>query len=306
MTMLEAAHARFLGLVRNPADARQVALAVMGPPALLFPFALSTNIALEILTWMAVWGFIYRHNYILHNHVHCRFMKSRWLNRLIGGILGFCTGMTVGQWKITHIHGHHVEHKLEYLPGRRYIEPLNVSEKRPFSVRAGIIHALKTAPLQWIIPTRVMVAGAFGRSKLRRKFYRFYLLELLTIYAIAGSLTYIDPWKGVFYFGLVYAQVYLISRYVDYLTHASSQGESRYSIANNCLDAKYNKLFWNFGYHVAHHLKPSAHWTTLPSLHGSLAVSPEPRRTAIESNLFGFFAPPAFHWYRVHDAASRQ
>ena len=300
--MFRAIHARFSALVRNPADTRQVVLAIMGPPVLVAPFALSAPIAVEILIWIAVWTFIYRHNYILHNHVHCPFMASRRLNRLIGGMLGFCTGMTVGQWKITHVHGHHAEHKLKYLPSRRYIEPLKVDGKLPFSVRSGIVHALKTAPPQWIIPTRVMVAGAFGRSKLRRKFYRFHLLELLTIYAIAGGLTYIDPWKGLFYFGLVYALVYVISRYVDYLTHASSHGASKLSIANICLDPGYNKAFWNFGYHVAHHIKPSAHWTALPSLHRSLAVSPEPGSTAIETNMFGLFAPPAFHWHRVRDA----
>src|SRR5215216_6898631 len=80
-------------LIRNPADTRQVVFAAIGPFVLVLPFLFSANIVIEIAVWLAVWAFICRHNYILHNHVHCPFMTSRLLNRTLGGMLGFCTGM---------------------------------------------------------------------------------------------------------------------------------------------------------------------------------------------------------------------
>src|SRR5262245_6539900 len=75
------------GVIRNPADARQVALAVAGPFVLIFPFFVSANVIIEGVLWLATWTFVCRHNYILHNHVHCPFTRSRPLNRLLGGML---------------------------------------------------------------------------------------------------------------------------------------------------------------------------------------------------------------------------
>ena len=287
------------GLIRNPADRRQVAMAVAGPFVLLGPFLVSTNVFVEIGLWLVVWTILCRHNYILHNHVHCPFTRSKLLNRTLGTLLGFCTGMTVGNWKITHVHGHHVAHKLNGLPGRTYIDRLHIDETQPFSVRAGLWHALATAPIQWAAPIGTMVGGSFGKSTARRKFYRYHLAEFVLIYGIVAGLFLLNPLKALFYFGLIYYLVFIISRYIDYLTHAGGHDSSGYSIANVCLHPTYNKHFWNFGFHVAHHLRPTAHWTTLPTIHAALKVNADPTPTAVRPNVLGMFSPAAFRWHRV-------
>src|SRR5262245_6539903 len=122
--------------------------------------------------------------------------------------------MTTGNWKITHVHGHHIEHKLNHLPARRHVRLLTVEDEgsRPFSVWNGIAHALKTAPIQWAMPLYAMIAGSFGRPGSRRKFYRYHLFEFLTVYGVVAALTYGNPVKGFLYFGLIYSLVYVISR----------------------------------------------------------------------------------------------
>jgi fatty acid desaturase len=146
-----------------------------------------------------------------------------------------------------------------------------------------------------------MIAGTLKGSSARAKYYRFYLAEFLLVYGSVGLFVWMKPAKAAIYFGSIYSLVYLISRYIDYLTHASSHGSSNLSIANVCLDTSYNRVFWNFGYHVAHHVTPAAHWTTLPALYERLEVEPETPAVAVRPNMFGMFTPPVFEWHRVRD-----
>jgi fatty acid desaturase len=291
-------------LLRHSEDKTQVFLAMIGPLALIVPFFLSFDIYFEILLWFAVWFFLCRHNYILHNHVHCPFTRSRNVNRILGAMLGFCTGMTVGIWKITHVHGHHVEHKVGHLPSRWFLRYFEVNETAPFSVFAAIVHSLKTAPIQLIVPLCILARRTITAGPIRRKFYRYYFLEFLLVYGLVGVFAWINPVKGFFYFGVIYALVYLVSRYVDYVTHASSGGESEYSIANVCIDPRFNRTFWNFGFHVAHHMQPSAHWTALPLIYEGLSISEDPASVAKRPNILGGFAPSTFSWHRVQSAGT--
>jgi len=290
-------------LLRHPADRFQLALAVIGPVVLVSPFFLSLDVASEVFLWLFVWLFVSRHNYILHNHVHHPFTSSRLVNRIVNVLLGFCTGMTAGNWKIAHVHGHHVEEKLHLLPSRADVRILNLEDGAKFSHWFAICHALRTAPLQWFIPVRVMLRRSLSRPTFRRKFYRYYLQEFLFVYGLVLIFVWLQPTKAVFYFGVIYSLVYLISRHVDYVTHVSNQSDARFGFANVCLDPRYNKLLWNFGFHLAHHLQPRAHWTALPSIYGQLGVN-EATEVARTVNYFGFFRPAAFSWRRVREDAA--
>ena len=143
-----------------------------------------------------------------------------------------------------------------------------------------------------------MLSEAFRRKHWRSNWHRFYLAEFVLVYGLALALTFSQPLKGFCYFGLMYLFVYVTSRYVDYVTHVATEVHSQNSFANVCLDSRYNSLFWNFGFHIAHHLQPRAHWTALPSIHGQLALDLDQRATATTMNFFGVFIPPTFHWHR--------
>jgi fatty acid desaturase len=179
-----------------------------------------------------------------------------------------------------------------------------VDENTPFSALAAAKHALKTAPIQLILPVYILVLGAFTATPVRRKFYRYYLLEFLLICGLVGVFALINPIKAFFYFGVIYTLVYLASRYVDYVTHASSGGKSKYSIANVCIHPRFNKTFWNFGFHVAHHVQPTAHWTALPLIYESLSIAEDPAAVAKRPNILGAFAPSTFSWHRVRSTSA--
>jgi fatty acid desaturase len=64
-----------------------------------------------------------------------------------------------------------------------------------------------------------------------------------------------------------------MTRYVDFLNHFGCDEKSGNPLlcANNSLSPTYNFLTNNFGYHTAHHCRPSAHLTQLPEIHKLLS-----------------------------------
>jgi fatty acid desaturase len=126
------------------------------------------------------------------------------------------------------------------------------------------------------------------------------LLEFLLVYGLVFGIFLVQPLKAFLYFGIMYSLVYVVSRHVDYVTHVSSETDSSYGFANVCLHPKYNKLLWNFGFHIAHHLQPRAHWTALPAIYRDLGVNEE-AAVARTVNYFGAFFPAAFSWRRVRE-----
>jgi beta-carotene hydroxylase len=66
----------------------------------------------------------------------------------------------------------------------------------------------------------------------------------------------------------------------NYDQHRGCKMTNAYDAANNFLGFYYTKLSFNVGYHVAHHLKPSLHWSRLPQCH--YALSAEHRTQTIQ------------------------
>jgi len=48
-----------------------------------------------------------------------------------------------------------------------------------------------------------------------------------------------------------------------FIDAASPDNNYRNSIT--CINAYYNRVCFNDGYHIAHHLKPTQHWTEMPA-----------------------------------------
>lgn len=68
----------------------------------------------------------------------------------------------------------------------------------------------------------------------------------------------------------------------NYLQHAHTDAASRWNRARNFLGV-INPLWFNIGYHTAHHEAPRAHWSTLPRVHAGIASNIDP--TLIEPSL---------------------
>jgi len=110
-------------ILKHREDISQIFLAGIGPIILISATAIETLTSLNsFLIWGIVWLLICRNNYVLHNHAHSPMFTSKRINRLCNIIFGLTAGMPAGNWKIMHVHGHHVEHRKGARQGRKYIE----------------------------------------------------------------------------------------------------------------------------------------------------------------------------------------
>lgn len=284
-------------LLRHREDLPQVLRALLSPFLLLVPFfGLPENVGLQVLLWFAIWLPTKKLNYVLHNHIHVPFTTSRRFNRIIDWALGFCTGMTASNWRLTHVHGHHVEHLWQVLPSREHLFRYMEFE-RHYTFLNCTIHSLRSAGPQWFYPLRDgWEKGIRGRG-FRKAYYSYMFWEIVGIYSIVAALAVINLKVTFWFFLFPYALVYFFSRYVDYITHVSVNPGQRYGYSTVCLSPWYNRGFWNFGYHIVHHEQPKLHWTELPHVFEQMHLEPDPEAEEVTVwNYASLFLPPVLKW----------
>lgn len=220
------------------------------------------------------WLFIARHNYILHNHVHSGMSRNKRFNRLLDYLLGFTTGMTAGNWRMTHVHGHHAAHHSKKLPNRWFpYDEVNQETLKAYSWTNAFWFSLKTLPTQLF----GYFFEAFRRSSLagkkttaRARYYRYIFLESLVLYSIALLLLFLSPFLTLLFLIIPYLLTHFFSRYTDYMFHVGAKVDINYQYCFNCTNQYYNKECYNVGYHVAHHDAPKLHWSKLPEYYDKM------------------------------------
>jgi fatty acid desaturase len=285
--------------VRNRADVPQVLNALVGPYVLVAPLALGLRGWPLFGAWLGVWLYICRHNYILHNHVHHPFTDSKWLNRWLDWSLGFVTAMTAGNWRIMHVHGHHVEHLAEQLPTRAHASRLRVDDTPHHAMWQAAAHCFLSVPYQFAYPIWRCLRGGLICGGFRSPYYRYHLQEAAIVYGAIAAIVWAFGWTGALFLLPIYYLVYFFSRHVDYITHVSAASGADFAYSNVCLSPAFNRWYWNFGYHVAHHHAPKAHWIRLPQIYQSLRVSPAQRASIETLNVYGLFRPLRLHWMPI-------
>lgn len=269
-----ASKSRALLFLRERADLFSFVWTFVSPGLMLVPFIyLPDSPWLVAFYWGLVWFGISSNNFILHNHVHTPMTCYRWLNRLLDYLLALTTGMTAGNWRLTHLHGHHIERLLQAHPERfadRLIFVHSQVEYDSFRMGGAILHCLRTMGPQWYIPLKVTFKRGFLRSGFRSVYYRYHFYEMVGLHLVTTLLLLLNWRVALSFVILPYILVYFFSRYMDYLTHVGSVSNPRL-IANDCHAPSYNLFYFNFGYHTAHHLNPRMHWSMLPQHHQIIA-----------------------------------
>jgi fatty acid desaturase len=286
----------FQSLIPRKQDSGQFALALIGPAILLWPFLVDLTAPQVIGGWLVNWVLIARHNYILHNHVHHPFSKSKALNRLLDVLLAFTTGMTAGNWKITHVHGHHTEHMAKRLLTRPRLRFLETTHDKDTRLRHNISRAIATMPVQFVWPVVISFKLGLMQKGFRSVLYRYAFWEMLFVYIPVCILSIYDYRKTLIFIITVHVLVMTISRYTDRITHSGADETDEFAFANICLSPTFNYFFWNFGYHIAHHLDPKLHWSELKQ---TQEVLPIKLGDASISSVLGLLLPKDFVWRRV-------
>lgn len=189
-----------------------------------------------------------------HYHQHHPTFTSPFLNRAIEVIFGLQTGLTTNMWVIHHNIGHHKYYLNQNLDAARWCVDNKPLDKTAFAIY-HFINGFK----------QIKEIG-----KTYPGLYKTYLQGRVIYYLAIVSLLY--------YFGLNYIFIILIpSLIIAYYTiettwhhHAGLETTNHYVASRNNLSFLYNFRTCNLGYHTAHHVHPTAHWSTLPKIHDQI------------------------------------
>jgi fatty acid desaturase len=211
---------------------------------------------------------------IKHNHIHCRTFTNRFCNRAFDHFLGLCTGQPTTAIISIHNERHHAQYHTQNdcvrssLVGFRW-NWLNLVVFPFAAVR--LVYLNKSGDIhRW--------------QKQKPYLYHRLLSERAVVLAFILIFLALDWRSTLVYFGLplLFAQWGMVT--INLLQHQGCDHDSSHNHSRNVTGHFINWLFLNNGFHTAHHLRPSLHWSHLPEFHHT-HVKPEIREDLNEQSL---------------------
>jgi fatty acid desaturase len=230
--------------------------------------------------------------YLIHDCAHNAVFKSPRHNALAGSLLNWLTGGCYGTF--ADLRAQHMRHHVDHAD-------ITGFDYRPYLARhplqLGMVKALEwlyVPAVEIIMHGALMIAPFILEEKKNQRLRtamviaaRFGLLAMLFLYSAAAYACYV----------VAYALFVTVLRFMDALQHnyeiiMPSRGnadpatpgggrsdrsyEHTHTFSNPVSLAHpwLNLLTLNFGYHNAHHARPTAPWHLLPGLHEALYASP--------------------------------
>ena len=219
--------------------------------------------------------------YLMHEAAHQTLFASRRANHAVGEALNFIAGSSYASFE--RILVMHIRHHLDRADLTCF-DFKGLMARRP-AVRQ-MLQVLEWAyiPATEILMNLQVICRPFGVASQRRYLLRVALMLALRL----GLLAWLwrdQPWAVLFYAVAVFLQLHVLN-FFDAFHHTFDQlvvspdesvpleGRDRtYELANtysNVISRRHpwlNALVLNFGYHNAHHHRPSMPWWRLPALH---------------------------------------
>ena len=206
---------------------------------------------------------------MVHNQAHVAMFRGKFPNWIVNVLFFLETGMRVVQFQIQHNFGHHCF----YLDPDRDKDPASTTKadgstmsRWEFMIRDIFLY----------IPDTIRIGKSYPH--LLNRWY----LELGVCLTVLAILLILHPLKTLILF---LTPILLIRRFfmlLVYEDHIHLPLEDVYGACHNKKNPLSNIVFFNNGYHLAHHLKPSLHWSKLPQLHQQI----ESKITVTPSNTF--------------------
>jgi fatty acid desaturase len=194
---------------------------------------------------------------IHHNHTHLPLWRSRRRNRATDVYLSVAQAVPTFVFAVSHIRNHH----------RFRHGPRDDTRTYRFGGDHNHLWGYLTHPLRALtvlVPIVSRELGAQGRRHPER--LAFARLQIAAIGAVWLALACADARKFALFWLLpqLHGLHWLLA--ANYLQHAHADGHSATNYARN-FTGLVNRVWFNIGYHTAHHERPSAHWSELPREH---------------------------------------
>ena len=228
-------------------------------------------VALELALLAGTWSGAWRHPLaiamsflfafvcciIAHNHMHLPLFRGRGWNRVFQLLLMFGSGQPPTGIVTAHNERHHGQPDSEH-----------------DFVRTGLARFRSNA-LNLVAFPFLSIAAMYREKPddLRRwksarpHLYRQALLERSVFYPALVLLMVLDGRATLLFLLLPWITAQLALVGVNLLQHQDCDTASEYDHSRNVTGRLVNWLLLNNGYHTAHHLRPSMHWSLLPEFH---------------------------------------
>jgi fatty acid desaturase len=223
---------------------------------------------------------------ITHNHNHCATFAGRRTNNAFGHLLTVFYGYPTIMWIPTHNQNHH---RLVNRPGDATIT-WRYTNKHNLFVAATYFFVssyFQSEPIKrYIRRAKLHNRHLYGRIILQYSIWLGFLgLMMLLGVRMHGLRTGLLVWLAAVVIP-PFCSLSLIM-FFNYIQHVHADAWSEHDHSRNFTGKVFNFLFFNNGYHTAHHEQPGLHWSALPTAHARIAASINPRLN--EGNLLWFF-----------------
>ncbi len=249
--------------LKNKADVRTVLWLVLASAEVAFAFARP-----ELRWWFlpSACYFALAAGIIAHNHNHCPTFQNRrandWLNHWATAFYGFAAF----NWIPTHNANHH---KFTNAPGDATIT-WRITQRHNFAMA----FAYPFVSTYYQLP---LIDKFLKDAKERRPTYwRHLMIQLVICWGLPIALTALDWRVAVAVVWLPRLFSLWTIMYFNYIQHVHCDPYSKWNHSRNFVSPFANFLMFNNGFHTVHHMKPGAHWSTLPQLHAQVAAQLDP------------------------------
>lgn len=201
---------------------------------------------------------------IEHNHVHLSIFRQKFLNETIGYLFYLSNGVAVEVYDLHHVRNHHRYSQQWDGTNNDWSSTFGFKDtKYPHKPVSRWYYSV-TFPLLALMHTLI----EFLRNPGTPIFWSF-LRSNVVFFAANAVMIYFNPLSWLLFFGLPILLVWGSLGNNNYTHHAGCDMETPHSSANVNLRFLYRHFGFNIGYHVAHHLKPTLHWSQLPKFHAT-------------------------------------
>jgi fatty acid desaturase len=264
----------FPGL-RRPEDRR--ALAFLALQTVLMAGLWTGALRHWTLWYAAAWLAVSAAN-VKHNHMHRRTFRAALANLVLDHVLGPLTGTTATSIISEHNRRHH----------RHSNSPDDFVRASLVGFRSQWLNLLCFFPRAWfeLYFRKPLDFAAWWRTN-RTLFWRG-LAEQVSLWGTFGALLLADWQATLLYVTLpwLHGQWWLIT--FNLLQHQDLEQDDPWQNSRNLTDRWTNLLFFNVGFHTAHHLRPTLHWSDLPDFHAR-EVAPRIDPRLVADNVWGFY-----------------
>ena len=191
-----------------------------------------------------------------HHHQHVATFKNKLLNRMLEVVFALQTGALPLAWELHHNAGHHVNYLDQKLDESRWARP-DGSLMGPHEYSFSVF--ITAYPRIW--------AKAQQHGLKRRQFVTWAIITGLVV--LAALL--VNPLNALFVFVMPMVVGLYVTAWHTYYHHAGLDTDDKFAASWNIIHTGYNVLTGNLGYHTAHHVRCTVHWSELPAFHDTLA-----------------------------------